>query len=250
MKSSITNAKKTIYTLLGLVLLVFLWFIASATVGLSLLLPSPAETLKRLMTILGEKGTYLCIGNTMLSVTAGIIVGITVAVILSLGVGFSEKAERVFSPAEHIIRVTPVASFIILALVWIRSERICVLISALMVFPVVYRSTVTAIRNRNPQLIEMAKIYGVGKVRIFRAVVLPSVMPHFISSVATAVGLGWKAGIAAEVLCAPKNTIGRMLYDSKIYLETTDLFAWTVIVIVLSLIMEFIISLLKKKDGV
>lgn len=55
----------------------------------------------------------------------------------------------------------------------------------------------------------------------------------------TSLGLAWKAGIAAEVLCTPKGAIGTQLYNAKIYIETTDLFAWTFVVVILSLLLEF-----------
>ena len=63
-------------------------------------------------------------------------------------------------------------------------------------------------------------------------------MPHFLSACRTSLGLAWKAGVAAEVLTVPVRSIGRMLYESKLYLETVDLFAWTVVVVACSLIIE------------
>jgi NitT/TauT family transport system permease protein len=84
----------------------------------------------------------------------------------------------------------------------------------------------------------MAKVYGLSRRRIFRRITLPSVLPHFRAALSSALGLGWKAGIAAEVLTVPKRAIGRMIYESKLYLETTELFAWTLTVILLSFVIE------------
>jgi NitT/TauT family transport system permease protein len=50
--------------------------------------------------------------------------------------------------------------------------------------------------------------------------------------------MAWKAGIAAEVLLQPLVSIGKMIFEAKYTLETVDLFAWTVIVVVLSVLIE------------
>ena len=246
MKTSITRAEKTIFTAAGVLLLLAIWQIASAIVSNSLLLPSPAQTAARLVQLLSDGKTYICILNTLWRITAGIAVGTSAALVLSLPSGISDRADRVLSPAEHVIRATPVSSFIILALVWIKSDRISILISALIVFPVVYRGTVSALRGADRHLTEMAETDGAGKATVFWVVAVPHAFPYFLSALATSIGLGWKAGIAAEVLCTPKNTVGRMLYDSKIYLETESLFAWTAIVIILSVITEACLAVLKK----
>ena len=60
----------------------------------------------------------------------------------------------------------------------------------------------------------------------------------------TGIGIGWKAGIAAEVLGLPKNSIGKALYNAKIYLEMPDLFCWTAVIILLSLLFEKLAALL------
>ena len=53
--------------------------------------------------------------------------------------------------------------------------------------------------------------------------------------------MGWKAGIAAEVLTVPPLSIGKNIFEAKLYLETTELFAWTLTVILLSLVIERIL---------
>ena len=95
----------------------------------------------------------------------------------------------------------------------------------------------------------MAKTFEFSVVKKISLIYLPSVEPYFLASVITACGLGWKAGIAAEVIAKPKNAIGTFLNDSKVYLETTDLFAWTVVVILVSVILESLIKYAVKKIG-
>ena len=88
------------------------------------------------------------------------------------------------------------------------------------------------------QLLEMAEVYRLPKKRRLKRIWIPSVMPFFRSSCTNALGLGWKAGIAAAVLTVPKQSVGRMISEAKLYLMTEELFAWTLTVILLSLLLQ------------
>jgi NitT/TauT family transport system permease protein len=235
---------------LGAALLLLLWGVLSAVTNRELLLPSPIGTLRRLAVLLTEGETWLCIGTSLIRTVFGISIGIASGVAFGVFACLGGFAEKILSPLEKVIRATPVASFIILALVWIPSEWISVLISALIAAPVVYRSVISSYRSVDPKMTELARAYGLSPARRVTSVIFPFISPHVIAACSTAVGLGWKAGIAAEVLCTPKNTIGKMLYNSKIYLETTDLFAWTVIVIILSAVTELTVRMIRKASGV
>jgi len=103
---------------------------------------------------------------------------------------------------------------------------------------VVWANVCAGIRSTDPILLRTAKVFRFSPWRTLRRVYVPSVMPHFLSACRTSLGLAWKSGIAAEVLTVPAISIGKMLYESKLYLETTDLFAWTAVVVVCSLVIE------------
>ena len=107
-----------------------------------------------------------------------------------------------------------------------------------MVLPVVWSNVCTGIRSADPDLLELAQVYGWPRGRILRRIYLPSVRPHFLAALRSGIGFGWKSAIAAEVLTVPHSAIGRMIYESKLYLQTTDLFAWTLAVILLSVGLE------------
>ena len=137
-----------------------------------------------------------------------------------------------------VVKSTPVASFVVLALVWIARDWLPVFISLLMVLPVVWSNVCTGIRSADPTLLELARVYGWPRGRILRRIYLPGVRPHFLAALRSGIGFGWKSAIAAEVLTVPRSAIGRMIYESKLYLQTTDLFAWTLAVILLSVGLE------------
>ena len=141
-------------------------------------------------------------------------------------------------PAVRVIRATPVASFILLVILWFPTGQVPVVVSALMVLPVVWGNVKRGVAQTNPLLLEAARVYRFGRWKTVRLVYIPSVLPYFASGCHTALGLAWKAGVAAEVLCVPRLAIGTQVYFSKIYLETPALFAWTLVVLALSFLLE------------
>ena len=135
-------------------------------------------------------------------------------------------------------------SFIILAILWIGSAAVPSFITVLIVLPIVWTNLDTALSRVDPQLIEMTRVYQLPPLSRLWHLTIPSVMPYFLSACRASVGLAWKAGIAAEVIAVPLATIGAMLSDAKQYLEAVDLFAWTLVVILLSLLFEWGLSAL------
>ena len=151
-------------------------------------------------------------------------------------------ADALLRPLLTVVKTTPVASFIILLLLWVGRDTLPAVIVVLMVLPVTWANVCAGIAAIDPQLREMGKVSGFSPLRAFRRLWLPTVLPHFLSACRSALGLGGKAGVAAEVLTVPRRSIGRMLYESKLNLETADLFAWTVTVILCSLVIEKLLA--------
>lgn len=143
---------------------------------------------------------------------------------------FLRRGLAAFCPAIRVVLATPVASFIILSLLWIGHTRVPAFISMLIVIPIVWANLCTAVRETDRDLLEMARLFRMKKSRVLRLIYIPAAMPSFRAACLTALGLAWKSGIAAEVLCLPKTAVGTQLYYSKIYLETPALFAWTIVV--------------------
>ena len=148
------------------------------------------------------------------------------------------RVEELLAPAMLAVRSIPVASFIILALILFSSRNLAVLISFLMVLPILYSSVLEGIRAADDQLLEMARLFRIPSRRCIRYVYLPQVLPYFRSACGSALGLCWKAGIAAEVIGMPRGSIGERLQQAKVYLDTPDLFAWTLVIVLVSLAFE------------
>ncbi|MBQ7698889.1 MAG: ABC transporter permease subunit [Clostridia bacterium] len=225
-------------SLLAFVFWVGIWWIISAIVGKEVLIPSPPVVVLHLFGLLKTSDFYLSVGMSVLRITAGFAAAVLTGIITGVISAVSKTADALLSPLFSVIKATPVASFIILALVWINKELIPVFISALMVLPVIHGNVKEGIKSTDVQLLEMAKIFGFTKKQKLYRIYLPSVTPYLTAGIKTCLGLAWKAGVASEVLCFAAYSIGNKLYQSKVYLETADMFAWTVTVIAISIIIE------------
>ncbi len=244
-----TPRHKALISLAVLAFWLAVWTFLSSLVGRELLLPSPVQVLHRFLTLAATKAFWVTIGTSILRVLTGIISAVLLGVLTAILTESSAVCKALLSPVMILVKSTPVASFIILALIWLGRGILPAFISTLMVLPVVWANVSAGIAARDPLLMEMAQVYGFSHIRIFRVITLPTVLPYFRSALSSALGLGWKAGIAAEVLTVPQPSIGKMIFESKLYLETTDLFAWTLTVILLSLLIERILLKLVRRSG-
>jgi len=224
------------------------WQLAAAAVGKELLLPGPMTVLKKLIELAVTGAFWRTLGRSILRVLTGILAGAILGMLAGLLTYKSRLARELLSPIMTLLKSTPVASFIILALVWLGRDAVPVFIAGLMVLPVVWANTAAGLAGIDPQLLELAAVYRFPRMKMFRRIMWPSLLPYLRSALRSALGLGWKAGIAAEVLTVPPWSIGKSIYEAKLYLETTELFAWTAAVVLLSFVIERVI--LRVVDGI
>ena len=220
------------------------WQLAAAAVGQELLLPGPAAVGRRLLELAAGAVFWQTALASLLRIFGGLLLGVALGALLAGLTAWVPLLDWVLTPAVKVVRATPVASFILLVYLWVERGRVPGLISALMVLPVVWGNVTRGIAETDPQLLELARAYGFGRGRTLRRIYIPSVLPYFASGCRTALGLAWKAGVAAEVLCQPQNAIGTQIYNTKYYLETPSLFAWTLVILLLSLTLEKLLSAL------
>lgn len=223
-----------------------LWWVVAWRVGEDLLLPTPGAVIGRLGELLSKASFWRIIGTSLGRILGGMMTAIVAGCVLAVATHFIPPLYTLFFPLITVMRSTPVVSIIILAFLWIGRDDIPSFISALMVLPVVWVNLHEALGATDAQLKEMAKAFQFSLLKKVKHIYLPAALPALTASCRSSVGLAWKAGVAAEVLTVPVISIGRMLSDAKLYLETTDLFAWTLAVVLLSLLLEIlVVSLLK-----
>ena len=212
--------------------------LAAAHPGGKLLLASPIRAALRLLELLPTPAFWRAVGNSSARILGGFLISCALAVLLAALAAGRPWLRDLLAPPVAVVKAVPVASFIILALVWLEARSLPPFISGLMVFPPVYLNVLEGLGRTDRKLVELARVYRIPWRRQLWGIYLPQALPYFRSASSLALGLCWKAGAAAEVIGLPAGTIGERLYTAKVYLETPDLFAWTAVILALAAAFE------------
>ena len=243
------KARILIYAL-GIIFWVLVWYAAASLANRDLLLkiPLPLETVKILISDLGSKTLWQSVLSSMGHIALGYIGALILGIALGLASGKSEIFKAFTSPVQHLVRAVPVAAFIIIAWLWIPSGILPSFISGLMVLPIIWSHTDAALSSIDEKYIEMAKVYGMNGRDIVFKIKLPLMSPQLRTGCITALGIAWKAGIAAEVICNPSGTLGALLQGAKASVEYGQVFSVTLMIVILSLIFENILKIVWKEQ--
>lgn len=222
----------------AVMLALLVWQIAAMTIRQKILLVSPVSVCLRLFTIWQVQGFASSIWFTFYHIAGGFLLGLVTGIVFAVAANRFPIVETLLWPWMVTIKSVPVASFVVICLIWLSSENLSVFISFLIVLPVIYQNVLSGLRASDKQMEEMAQVFGLPWYRRMRYITIPQVEPYLISACSVTTGMAWKAGVAAEIIGTPNGSIGKMLYLAKIYLDTDDLLAWTVIIVVISVLSE------------
>lgn len=223
------------------------WQLTSMRFGSDILLVSPVRVVCRLGQLMCEAVFWRSVAFTLSRIMAGFFLAAAAGSVLAAGAFRYAGLRELLAPVMLAVRSVPVASFIILALIWFSSRNLSVLISFLMVLPIIYTNVLSGIRSVDRQLLEMAQVFRMSGLYVARYIYLPQILPFFYSACSVSLGMSWKAGVAAEVIGIPRGSIGERLQQAKVYLDTPDLFAWTLVIMMASLFFEKIVLFLIKR---
>ena len=225
----------------AIIVAILLWQLLAMKLDQKLLLATPVDVAKTLGVLVKSQEFYSAIAYSMGRILIGLLIGAAVGIACALLAGRWHFMEVLFWPYFSAMKATPVASIVILCLVWLSSRRLSVFIVFLVVTPVIYTNILAGIKNLDLKMKDMARVFGINGLRRLLYVYLPELKTYIIAAFALATGMAFKAGIAAEVIGTPGGSVGKMLYNAKVYLETPELFAWTLVIIGLSVVVEQVI---------
>lgn len=223
------------------------WGLLAYAVGYEVILPSPVNVAKTLGLLLATPEFYISCLFSLIRILSGLVLGIIVGALAAFLTTKSKVLDVIVSPLLSVIRATPVATFILLVVLWAGRDATPAFIAFLMIMPVIWNSVVTGVESIPQNVEELSIIYKYTTFEKLKYVTFPGVLPSLSSGIKTSIGLAWKSGIAAEVICNPKASIGGEMYASKIYLNTETLFAWTVVIIIVSVLFEKLVAYLSGK---
>lgn len=226
---------------------VILWQIAAMCIQNRIFLVGPVDTLKALSVLALSGGFWAAIWFSFARICFGFFLAFFAGLLTGSLAYWKPLIGDFLAPPIHFMKSIPVASFVILALIWTGSENLSIFISFLVVYPVIHVNTLAGLNATDPKLLEMAHVFRVPAWRRAMSIYRVALFPYLASAMKTSLGMGFKSGIAAEVIGVPDGSIGEGLYMSKIYLSTAELFAWTLMIILISVLFEHIILLLLRK---
>ncbi len=210
------------------------WHLLALWVDNKILLVTPVQTLLAMGKLIVNKDFWLTVMGSLVRIGAGFVLGFVVACVLAALASRWKWVEELLEPAIALLKAVPVASFVVLLLIWWGSPMLAVAICFLVVLPVIYINVLQGLQNADGKLLEMAGVFAMNRVNQFFYIYRPALRPFLGSGLKLALGMCWKSGVAAEIIGTPEYSIGERLYMSKIYLDTEGLFAWTIVVILLS----------------
>ncbi len=221
-----------------------IWQIVCELTGLELVLASPVKVFLSLALHLAQREFYVSAAGSFLHITAGFALAFFAACIIGAAAGRYRLLKDFLAPAVILMQSLPVASFIIILLIWFGSKNVAAYISFIVVFPMIYNGVIAGIANIDAKLVEMAQVFCISPLRRIRCIYIAQVAPYVEANLKSALGMCWKAGVSAEVIGLVSNSVGEQLYYSKLYLLTADLFAWSLAVVVVSFAFEKVFIIL------
>ena len=215
-----------------------IWELLDRIMDNRLVLAGPIRVLEALADQVVKPDFWMICGASFVRIAAGFLLAFAAGLILALIANRFRLVRDFIEPIISLLRTIPVISFIIMLLIWVGNQALTVYLAFLIVLPLIYTNTLTGFESVDKQMLEMAHVYKLSKWRTFMYVYRPAFMPFLTSSAKISLGMSWKSGIMAEVIATPKPSIGKEMSQARTYLNTPDLFAWTVVVMILSLIFE------------
>lgn len=216
------------------------WQLLAQLIHNHIVLVGPWETLGALRQLIFSKVFWLSIAHSFQKISLGFLSAFLMGILLGSSAYRFPWLQDFLEPVMTLMRSIPVASFVILALIWIGSENLAVFIAFMVVLPMIYVNTLSGLKSTDKKLLEMAFVFHIPLWKKIRFIYLPALLPYLMNGCRIALGMSWKSGVAAEVIGLPSSSIGERLYMSKIYLETADLFAWTFTIVIVSSLSEHI----------
>lgn len=217
------------------------WQAAAAWTDNQILLAGPLQVLDSFIENIMHPDFFPVILSSLTRIGAGFFLAFFAGAVLGAVSCRLSLVEELLSPVISVLKSIPVASFVVLLLIWFGSGRLSFFISFLIVFPNVYVNTVAGVRSTDAKLLEMAWVFEMGSGRKFFYLYRPALMPYLDSCLKISLGMSWKSGVAAEIIGLPQSSLGERLYMSKIYLDTAGLFAWTITIVLVSFLFEKVV---------
>ena len=225
------------------------WQLASVLVGNDLLIAGPIQTLDALRALVVRGAFWLTVASSFGRIALGFALAFLLALVSGAVAAHHRWLADLMAPLVATFKATPVVCLVVLLLIWFGSTNISGVAVFLVVFPAVWSTIVEAYSHLDRDQERMLEVFHVPGWRRALVSTWTQLLPFVQAISRTVVGMAWKAGVAAELIGVPLGSMGERIYQSKLLLETADLFAWTIVIIVRSILCEHVFLWLLSRSG-
>ena len=245
MKTCTTRNKSRKYTLISFGIVILVWKVLTFCFS-PLVLPTISSVVKAIFAILTDVSLLSMVGITVGRLTLGLGIGVALGLIVGISMGISQKVKDISYPIIHLFQTIPPVSWVVLALVWFGfNGKPAIFIVIVSTIPVITINVCEGITNVDNKLLQMADLYQFSQKKKFQFIIIPSILPYFNSAFKVALGGGWKIAVMGEVLTTGDG-IGGMIKLARLNLEPDYIIAWSIIIVMLFYLSDFIVAILKK----
>jgi NitT/TauT family transport system permease protein len=243
--NTLKGASLLLKQLVFLLFWVLVWAFFAWRIDIPFLLPTPIAVAESLASLFLGDALFPAVLHSLKSLIVGFGIGTVIGILTAIPSVFTKEISALLSPLYTIVRATPVASFIIIAWVFLDRDILPSFISALMTAPIVWSNLSRGIDALDRSLLEVTRVYRFPLLKRVGVFWLPSLLPFLSSGLSTALGLAWKSSIATEILVRSDETIGYYIWDAKAWnIDTAALFAWTIVALLISLVFDLVLGYL------
>ena len=247
MKNNIKILLRVSAVLISIVIWFLIWDLTAKSINNSAFFVGVKDTFLSLKNLMKTEHFWLVIWGSMKRILLGFALGVAIGSVLAILSHHFYPVNVFVSLGMGVIKSTPVASVIMLIWIFFKSGTVPTAIAILMVAPIIWQNLLDGYNSIDKGLSEVADVFQFSPVKRFKYLTLPALLKFFVPAVLTSISLAWKAGIAAEIIAGTRDSIGRFIKDSKASFDSNEMLAWTVAIIVISIVFEALIKLLIRR---
>ena len=231
--------------------LLIIWIAWSKGVNNELIAPGLKGTFRSLMNILGDSKSYQYVGGTLLRLIASVLLSVLAGIILGFLSGIFYRLEQYLYPIVTMLRTIPVIALILVIWMAVGSDKSPIVITFLILFPLTYQAIIDGMKELNKnEFMDVYKLDSKLNLRVIFQVYLPLLFSYIRLALIQSFGLGVKVLVMAEFTAGTRNSIGLAILKANNAIEYSTIFAWTIVLIIFVLCIEFLVDLAKKKIAI
>jgi len=233
------RATKVLAGCLSLLALLVLWGAAARSYH-PLILPSPGETWRALRGLWADGALQANLAITLRRTMAGYGLALAAGFCLALLSRSHAFVQALLRPLLAVVQIIPPVVWTVLAVIWfgIATGRAPLFLIFMVTLPLSFSQIVSGLESIDGRLVEMARVYRCGWLRMITELYLPALLPHLAATVSVGFSFAWKAAVFAEFMGSTSG-VGFVLSTANSNLETEQVFAWALVLVAVMLVCEY-----------